>query len=111
MDASSNLGIIEKDDAIIGMMFEHSNVDTVKSLEDYLFLNDCSSRFVVVNSVNSILKLQALWNNWIALREKLMEKLISKLMKKLIRKLMKMIIRDLIKWLMKFVTKDMVSMI
>ena len=34
MDALYNLGMIENDDAINGMIFEYLSVDTIKSLED-----------------------------------------------------------------------------
>ena len=34
----------------VGMMFEYQYVETIKSLEDGLFLNDYSSKFVAMNS-------------------------------------------------------------
>ena len=57
MDSLSNSGINQKDDTIIGMMFEDSDVDTIKILEDYLFLNDCNSKFVNVNFVDMYLEI------------------------------------------------------
>ena len=57
MDALSNSWMIEKNDAIIGTTFEYSNVDIIKSLKVCLFINDCSSNFVAMDSVDMYLEI------------------------------------------------------
>ena len=55
LDALCTLGMIERDDIIIGRLLEYSDVDTVKILENCLNEKEWDKRFVPVNYVDMYL--------------------------------------------------------